>query len=460
MQFSSLLKTSTILLATAMLVLAGCGGGGKTAMTPQPPRTGPAVVDTDGDGVADAQDAFPRDASETMDTDGDGVGDNADAFPNLASETMDTDGDGVGDNADAFPNDASRTTQLIDTDGDGVADAQDAFPRDASETMDTDGDGVGDNADAFPQNTWLAELGAGLTVGDNPIYATTAPDTRVARLANPSNNFRVYSASIVKDLSQRTTQISDRYSITSLRSDGNYGLHVTYGDTEGNPTQQEVHFPATSLDNDGAGPSFHLDEYGYWLWAVSSIPFNGMNYASVDNNYVAAIGSHGIGNSFHMALYGLETPNNALPTGRATYSGAGLVYMYDDLAGSNSDGVARTGFNFDTTLEVDFADNSLTGRLDMTQIRYRGGSPSASIVPLTGTGFDITGGITGNGQFTAALTGTDDDPARPLGVSMRGFEGNAVGAFYGPTAEQAGGVFTAERNRGQQVMSGIFAGAR
>ena len=129
------MRTMMIAVAASFLLAACGGGGGKTAMTPLPPRTGPAVVDTDGDGVADAQDAFPNDASETMDSDGDGTGDNADAFPNDASETMDTDGDGTGDNADAFPNDASET---MDSDGDGTGDNADAFPNDASKTVDTD----------------------------------------------------------------------------------------------------------------------------------------------------------------------------------------------------------------------------------------------------------------------------------------------------------------------------------
>lgn len=100
-------------IAAALFLLVACGGGGgggkPDTMTQQPNQP---VVDTDGDGVADAQDAFPRDASETMDSDGDGVGDNADAFPQDASETMDTDGDGVGDNADAFPQDPSKTVEV------------------------------------------------------------------------------------------------------------------------------------------------------------------------------------------------------------------------------------------------------------------------------------------------------------------------------------------------------------
>ena len=101
------------IVAAFVLVSCGGGGGGKpaspTAMMQKPPAQ---AADRDGDGVPDAQDAFPNDASETADTDGDGVGDNADAFPQDASESMDTDGDGVGDNADAFPNDASRSARV------------------------------------------------------------------------------------------------------------------------------------------------------------------------------------------------------------------------------------------------------------------------------------------------------------------------------------------------------------
>ena len=44
--------------------------------------------DADGDGIGDANDAFPNDPNESRDTDGDGLGDNADS---------DDDGDGVGD---------------------------------------------------------------------------------------------------------------------------------------------------------------------------------------------------------------------------------------------------------------------------------------------------------------------------------------------------------------------------
>ncbi|KKK49844.1 hypothetical protein LCGC14_3130970, partial [marine sediment metagenome] len=57
-------------------------------------------IHSNGDGVADEDDAFPLDPAETQDSDGDGVGDEADAFPDDPEETTDTDLDGLGDNAD------------------------------------------------------------------------------------------------------------------------------------------------------------------------------------------------------------------------------------------------------------------------------------------------------------------------------------------------------------------------
>jgi len=115
-------------------------------------------LDTDGDGVPDADDAFPNDPTEWDDTDGDGVGDNADAFPNDPDETLDTDGDGIGNNADP------------DDDGDGVPDVDDDFP-------------LGRFADAAP-DYWAfsfieALARAGITGGcGGENYCPTDPVTR------------------------------------------------------------------------------------------------------------------------------------------------------------------------------------------------------------------------------------------------------------------------------------------
>jgi len=71
--------------------------------------------DTDGDGYADDEDAFPNDSTEWRDIDDDGFGDNSDIFPNDATEWKDTDNDSYGDNSDDFPTD-SNLHKRIDKD--------------------------------------------------------------------------------------------------------------------------------------------------------------------------------------------------------------------------------------------------------------------------------------------------------------------------------------------------------
>jgi hypothetical protein len=79
-----------------------------------------AAVDSDGDGVADDEDAFPNDPNESVDTDGDGLGDNAETGTGIFVGPTDTgtdptnadsDGDGIGDGVEVIagtdPNDAT-----------------------------------------------------------------------------------------------------------------------------------------------------------------------------------------------------------------------------------------------------------------------------------------------------------------------------------------------------------------
>ena len=192
----SLMAACSIVALSA--VMYGCVHGGDDA-----PPAMEMPPDADGDGVADADDAFPNDPTESADSDGDGVGNNADAFPMDATETVDTDGDGMGDNADldddndgvadvhdALPLNPMETADTdgdgvgdnadLDDDGDGVLDANDAFPKDAAETADADGDGVGDNADAFPMDA-AEQMDSDMDgVGDNadafPMDATETAD--------------------------------------------------------------------------------------------------------------------------------------------------------------------------------------------------------------------------------------------------------------------------------------------
>jgi outer membrane protein OmpA-like peptidoglycan-associated protein len=149
----------------------------------------PKPVDSDGDGIADANDACPNvvgvpneDPKKNGcpgDQDGDGIPDAKDACPDIAGVESaepakngcppDSDNDGIADNVDACPDvagvkneDPKKNGCPADKDGDGVADAVDACPDVAGIASDdpkkngcppdTDGDGIVDAEDACPKD--------------------------------------------------------------------------------------------------------------------------------------------------------------------------------------------------------------------------------------------------------------------------------------------------------------------
>ena len=200
------------------------------------------ILDTDGDGTKDSEDAFPEDSNEDTDTDNDGVGNNTDTDDDgdgqldedelacgsdpldAASTATDTDGDhtpncvdpddstdtdsdgipnvtdpdddndGVPDAEDAFPlnenedtdtdNDGIGNNADLDDDNDGVSDEEDAFPLDETETVDTDEDGIGDNADTDDDGD--GQLDEHETAcGSDPLdAASTALDTDADSIPN------------------------------------------------------------------------------------------------------------------------------------------------------------------------------------------------------------------------------------------------------------------------------------
>jgi len=70
------------------------------------------LPDSDGDGVADEDDAFPHNEDEWNDADDDGVGDNTDAFPSDPAASRDGDGDKYPDNWNEGKTESDSTTGL------------------------------------------------------------------------------------------------------------------------------------------------------------------------------------------------------------------------------------------------------------------------------------------------------------------------------------------------------------
>ena len=54
----------------------------------------------------------------------------------------------------------------------------------------------------------------------------------------------------------------------------------------------------------------------------------------------------------------------------------------------------------------------------------------------------------------------DSNATAPLHESVRGYEGHVLGEFYGPAAEEVGGVLSASREEDLRVMLGEFHGKK
>lgn len=129
------------------------------------------LIDSDGDQVADLQDACPTLAGSLdnggcpSDRDADGIADGEDRCPDSSGVAAylgcpaDVDNDGVENKLDACPDIAGDAAQLgcpADSDGDGVADPIDDCPQQAGTlangcVADSDADGIPDERDACPQ---------------------------------------------------------------------------------------------------------------------------------------------------------------------------------------------------------------------------------------------------------------------------------------------------------------------
>ena len=189
-------------------------------------------VDSDGDGVADSEDAFPYNFSEYADFDGDGIGDNTDACVNIFGTSLwtieavgsqsevsesevkiaylgcedgdrdgfadvtddcpleggvstinvwgcpDADADGIQNIDDDCPTQAGDSSANLigcpDSDDDGIANLEDPLPLDGNGTVDDwDGDSYENSIDVFPldETQWADEDGDGLgdeSTGRNP----------------------------------------------------------------------------------------------------------------------------------------------------------------------------------------------------------------------------------------------------------------------------------------------------
>lgn len=144
-------------------------------------------IDTDGDGLTDAQETVLGTNPNNPDTDGDGLSDGAEVNTyNTNPLIFDTDGDGLSDGAEV--NTHNTNPLVADSDGDGLSDGAEVNVYSTNPNLwDTDGDGVSDGVEV--------SLG---TDPNNPLDYPSLPTAGTVGIALLTAGLAIFGMVIVK----------------------------------------------------------------------------------------------------------------------------------------------------------------------------------------------------------------------------------------------------------------------
>ena len=288
----------------------------------------------------------------------------------------------------------------------------------------------------------------------SPVYATATGD--VEDLVDQGSRFAPLSSALRRDWYEVSAKLDDDSYVKTIWVEGDFDdgtgkLHVTYlVDGE----EQAVYFEAADYIEDGSYFEKEVDGYSS-VWSVVGSFSDNSEYTYLD---IWGFNQTG-GDDFSIrgfASYGARTDAANLPAGSATYVGRMRADTFkQNLPSTNSSRVRVYG---DLNLTANFGGSTLEGTISGIHTR---GQNEASSSPLSSTTqFEIANGQIANGQFTATLTGVDSNATAPLHESVRGYEGHVLGEFYGPAAEEVGGVLSASREEDLRVMNGAFHGKK
>ena len=293
-----------------------------------------------------------------------------------------------------------------------------------------------------------AGLGDGLarTVA-TPVRAASDADALANLLPDGQTVFAPLSASVRRGVSAYFPSNGSGY-LKAISSDGQGGFNVTWT-IDGVDTP--VHFAADTFVDQS---SFVNDEDRYYSLYGFTDAFYPEDPADVDRtdgssnfDYLDLVGWNLWPFADQLALTGFSTfgartmPDN-LPTGSVTYEG----YMAAQRWEASNPDFGRGGGRYlwgNLTLEANLSDMMLSGQIDGIHIPDWS-SASGQNEPLEGSAITIQITGIGEAEFIASWVGSGPmDATRDK--TLHGFEGTVVGEFYGPAAEEVGGVLSGGR---------------
>lgn len=322
-------------------------------------------------------------------------------------------------------------------------------------------------------NQQLAGFDGGLAHSLQPsVYAATSDDTLANLLPGGEAVFSALSAALRRDnlgANRGATHVDlgSAY-VKSVAGDGEGGLHFVFV-VDG--TESAVHFSADQYHAAGFFQGLSegsLTAYSIGSWtdsfdtdtddpSATDLTDGSSMYAYVDLN------AWGIGSVNYIGLrgfsaYGVRTlPENL--TAHASYAGPVWAEWWD---ANNPRSSGQTLLRGTLHLQANLDGKEISGQIDALRIRHPDTSvftelPDGSSIDIASTPFD-------EARFTADWVGRDPRQTATPRDAIRGFEGTILGEFYGPAAQEVGGVVSGYRDATEttpeQFLIGGFIGSQ
>jgi len=249
----------------------------------------------------------------------------------------------------------------------------------------------------------------------------------------------------------------------SFRSYGYYDLRFGQHATE-TDTWTDGKKDVSELGDTNASPdqvNLTVGDNSFWHSAVADL---GLSYVSFGAwSWGMAQPQSKSGNFIEGGLvrfvYGERTPAGSLPTsGTATYTATTLRSEDPDWLPNSfiEHGDARLA------LTADFARQTIAAQINQDLVGSSGGDAIGGVATYTTPGLDLhgTGTIASSGSISIPLSGVMNSFTESGGSGSFPVSGALDGAFFGPNAEQVGGVYWVSGAPGTASYSDAFIGAK
>ncbi|MDE0388836.1 MAG: transferrin-binding protein-like solute binding protein [Rhodospirillales bacterium] len=315
----------------------------------------------------------------------------------------------------------------------------------------------------------------GISASQDPaVYADSSSDSLSDLLPDGNTAFAPITAAIYRDWDNNEVRkpANGAAFVKSISSDGANGFNVTYV-IDGRDTT--VHFSADTWSEQWG--SYNVNRRGdndlwrfndYWLWTHTGSFYDDPNDRTSGSSEFAYFDINGwqlsrTGDQFRgYSVYGAQTRPENLPTGSATYYGrmTASVWLGDNSKPYPEDRIYVYGA---LTLDADFDNSDVDGLIDELYLQVGDFSEDTEAM-AAGNSIGISNGVIADSGFTADWAGTDTDVNSSPYDTVRGFTGTMLGQFYGPEAEEVGGVMNGHRpptgDLPDQYFNGAFGGTQ